>query len=109
MTLGQFYQVYRVSMRVRVDELFGELAEYRRLYNRIALKRPDDPTMIANRMLQSWREQNPITTASVGIAVRLVGELPQNTFERADEALYRAKHDGRDRVAMAPVSVSPHA
>jgi diguanylate cyclase (GGDEF)-like protein len=75
----------------------------------LVLKRPDDPTMIANRMLQSWREQNPITTASVGIAVRLVGELPQNTFERADEALYRAKHDGRDRVAMAPVSVSPHA
>ena len=37
----------------------------------IVLRRPDQPELIANRMLQAWREQNPITTASVGIAIRL--------------------------------------
>ena len=67
----------------------------------VVLRRPEEPEAIANRMLQLWREQNPITTASVGIAVRLGTETPQTTLERADEALYRAKNDGRDRVAMS--------
>jgi diguanylate cyclase (GGDEF)-like protein len=67
----------------------------------VVLRRPDEPELIANRMLQLWREQNPITTASVGIAVRLGTETPQTTLERADEALYRAKNDGRDRVALS--------
>jgi diguanylate cyclase len=75
----------------------------------VVLKRPDEPEMIANRMLQSWREGNPITTASVGIAVRLVTETPQTTLERADEALYRAKNDGRDRAALATAPVTPRA
>ena len=75
----------------------------------VVLKRPDQPELIANRMLQSWRDENPITTASVGVAVRLVTETPQATLERADEALYRAKHEGRDRAAMATVAVSPRA
>ena len=73
----------------------------------LLLKRPDHPESIANRLLQSWREQNPITTASIGIAVRVAGEMPQTTLERADEALYRAKHEGRDRVSMASLSVIP--
>jgi diguanylate cyclase (GGDEF)-like protein len=67
----------------------------------VVLRRPDQPELIANRMLQGWRAQNPITTASVGIAVRLGTETPQTTLERADEALYRAKNEGRDRVAMS--------
>jgi diguanylate cyclase (GGDEF)-like protein len=71
----------------------------------VVLRRPDQPELIANRMLQLWREQNPITTASVGIAVRLGTETPQTTLERADEALYRAKHDGRDRVSMSTSTV----
>ena len=70
----------------------------------VVLRRPDQPELIANRMLQAWREQNPITTASVGIAIRLVTETPQTTLERADEALYRAKNDGRDRVSLASMS-----
>jgi diguanylate cyclase (GGDEF)-like protein len=71
----------------------------------VVLRRPDQPELIAKRMLQQWREQNPITTASVGIAVRLGTETPQTTLERADEALYRAKHEGRDRVAISTTTV----
>ncbi|HUP75101.1 MAG TPA: GGDEF domain-containing protein [Acidimicrobiales bacterium] len=70
----------------------------------VVLRKPDQPELIANRLLQLWREQNPITTASVGIAVRLMTETPQATLERADEALYRAKNEGRDRVSVAPMS-----
>lgn len=73
----------------------------------VVLRRPDQPEQIANRMLQLWREQNPITTASVGIAIRQITETPQTTLERADEALYRAKNDGRDRVAVAWASTVP--
>ena len=73
----------------------------------VVLKRPDQPELIANRLLQAWREQNPITTASVGIAVRHFAEAAQTTLERADEALYRAKNGGRDRVSLAPASATP--
>ena len=73
----------------------------------VVLRRPDQPELIANRMLQLWREQNPITTASIGIAIRQVTETPQTTLERADEALYRAKNDGRDRVSVAWASTVP--
>ena len=75
----------------------------------VVLRKPDQPELIANRMLQLWREQNPITTASVGIAIRQITETPQTTLERADEALYRAKNDGRDRVSLATPSTAPHA
>jgi GGDEF domain-containing protein len=39
-------------------------------------------------------------TISVGVALR--GELESGTelYERADESLYRAKHEGRDRSVM---------
>ena len=37
-------------------------------------------------------------TASVGIAVRRPDESFDSWFARADEALYRAKQGGRDRV-----------
>ena len=73
----------------------------------VVLHKPDQPELIANRMLQLWREQNPITTASVGIAIRQITETPQTTLERADEALYRAKNDGRDRVSLATPSIAP--
>lgn len=73
----------------------------------VVLRRPDDPEVIGNRMLQLWREQNPITTASVGIAIRHATETPQRTLERADEALYRSKHDGRDRVSLAAAHAVP--
>lgn len=40
-------------------------------------------------------------TTSVGVAVRRSGEALEALLRRADDALYRAKDDGRDRVALA--------
>lgn len=44
-------------------------------------------------------------TVSIGYAQQRAGESPANTLQRADSALYRAKHEGRNRVAAA----APHA
>jgi len=43
-------------------------------------------------------------TVSAGVATLVVGENPDGLLNRADEALYRAKHDGRDRVVVAASS-----
>ncbi|MDH2904613.1 MAG: diguanylate cyclase [Actinomycetota bacterium] len=40
-------------------------------------------------------------TVSVGVAVRSVGESAASLVDRADQALYRAKANGRDRVEFA--------
>lgn len=40
-------------------------------------------------------------TASVGVALRLPGEQCDSLVGRADQALYRAKAEGRDRVTVA--------
>jgi diguanylate cyclase (GGDEF)-like protein len=39
-------------------------------------------------------------TVSIGIAEHLPGELWETTFKRADDALYSAKTEGRNRVAF---------
>ena len=41
-------------------------------------------------------------TASVGVAqVQVADEAPEMAYRRADKALYEAKRQGRDRVALA--------
>ena len=45
----------------------------------------------------------PVTvTISIGIALHETGEAPALWLERADRALYAAKHAGRDRVEISP-------
>jgi diguanylate cyclase (GGDEF)-like protein len=51
-----------------------------------------------SRLLEGWRELNPITTFSAGVAIHQDGRSPAATLGRADAALYRAKGAGRDRV-----------
>ncbi|RYZ70863.1 MAG: sensor domain-containing diguanylate cyclase [Lysobacteraceae bacterium] len=42
-------------------------------------------------------------TVSIGVAaIRRRDDTPEDAFRRADEALYAAKHAGRDRVEVAP-------
>jgi diguanylate cyclase (GGDEF)-like protein len=44
----------------------------------------------------------PAPTASLGVAVYPAnGTKPANLLKAADDALYRAKHEGRDRVCVA--------
>ncbi|XVJ70341.1 MAG: GGDEF domain-containing protein [Rhizobacter sp.] len=44
---------------------------------------------------------NRLITVSIGVGFRLPGENPQNWFKRTDNALYDAKHAGRNRVSFA--------
>ncbi|NRF68438.1 diguanylate cyclase [Aquincola sp. S2] len=46
-------------------------------------------------------------TISVGLAIRRPGESAPELMKRADEALYRAKHGGRNRVAVDEVVPAP--
>lgn len=46
-------------------------------------------------------------TSSIGVAVREeLGERLDDSLARADKALYKAKHAGRDCVAVAPLQVA---
>jgi diguanylate cyclase (GGDEF)-like protein len=48
-----------------------------------------------------------IVTCSFGVAEFVVGDTPETLISRADEALYRAKINGRDRVELASDAAMP--
>lgn len=62
-----------------------------------------DATRLAERLRASLSEPFAIrgeqisVSASIGIALREVGEDPENVIDRADRAMYKAKDSGRDR------------
>jgi diguanylate cyclase (GGDEF)-like protein len=53
------------------------------------------------RLLNGWRATRPVVTLSAGLAVRLAGRSASQTFSDADDALYRGKQAGRDRLVVA--------
>jgi diguanylate cyclase (GGDEF)-like protein len=59
-----------------------------------------DAQLTANRLLDQWRELRPGSTFSAGVAVHIRDDLPAQTLEFADQALYRAKERGRDQVRL---------
>jgi diguanylate cyclase (GGDEF)-like protein len=50
-----------------------------------------------DRLNRGWTTGNPLATYSAGFAVHDPAVEPRQVLARADEALYRAKADGRDR------------
>jgi diguanylate cyclase (GGDEF)-like protein len=56
------------------------------------------PTL-ARRLKDSW--QHPTVTFSAGLAAFQKGDTLQSLIQRADEALYRAKSNGRNRIELA--------
>ncbi len=49
----------------------------------------------------SWGNRQLLVTFSAGVAMRLRGEAETAFIHRADQALYQAKHVGKDRVIVA--------
>ena len=48
-------------------------------------------------------------TISIGVTPMIFGEEMNEAIARADEALYRAKEGGRNRVEIAEINTQPHA
>ncbi|MEJ6004978.1 GGDEF domain-containing protein [Paucibacter sp. AS339] len=64
---------------------------------------------IVERLLSRVRVSRPLPehpergyTCSAGLALAVWGESAETLLARADKALYQAKADGRDRIAIAP-------
>lgn len=61
----------------------------------------------AARVAERLRQQiaasgvDPVVTASIGVATGCHGSSPDDVLSAADEALYKAKRQGRDRVVVA--------
>ncbi|MEW8461280.1 MAG: diguanylate cyclase [Candidatus Thiodiazotropha endolucinida] len=49
-------------------------------------------------MKRSTKEKLPSVTVSVGAASCRRGDSPETLLERADQALYQAKEEGRNRI-----------
>ena len=63
---------------------------------------PDTSTDTAREALERLRTSLPSSaTCSVGLALWDGSESPDHLVQRADDALYRAKAEGRDRLIVA--------
>lgn len=100
-----------VQRRLRATDMFGRLGGEEFLVlaagNGLA-----DATRLAEELCRSLRE-HPMAgdrgwvTASFGVAVYEIGDTGDAILARADQALYAAKRDGRDRVAVEQRNTSP--
>jgi two-component system cell cycle response regulator len=59
--------------------------------------------VVAETPVRAGGNEVPVTI-SVGVAEGVAGSSGDSLMQRADEALYRAKQGGRDRVELAPPS-----
>lgn len=58
-------------------------------------------TRVIDRIMQAWRDTDPLTTCSCGMATHRADQNVAQTLESADRALYEAKNQGRDRYCTA--------
>jgi len=79
-----------------IDEIRKAVAKYRFTLRKGAREK-SDTSGIRDRGKASKRNSLKVTF-SAGVAVRASGEKPEEVMKRADELLYKAKEDGRNRV-----------
>lgn len=66
----------------------------------VMLRAGGDLVALADRLVREWARRGDGITVSAGLAVCQRGEHPRSVFLRADDALYRAKRRGRDRLEV---------
>ena len=79
-----------------IDEIRKAVAKYRFTPRKGSWKKPDT-SGIQDRGKAAKRKALKVTF-SAGVAVRASGEKPEEVMKRADQLLYQAKEDGRNRV-----------
>ncbi len=66
----------------------------------VARRAFSDPVAVAQRILRGWANSGRSTTLSAGVALHETNVDVDETFDRADQALYRAKASGKNRAQM---------
>jgi len=61
-----------------------------------------DALPVANRLLQAWRDLGPGRGFSAGVAIHTSSDIPEQTLDHADEAVRRAKKQGKNQVCLYP-------
>lgn len=74
-----------------------------------AVKAMDKVRQFVSECPFNFNNERIVVTVSVGVAAFAAGDTPESVFERADEALYRAKHGGRNRVVAATMTQMPES
>jgi len=69
-----------------------------------ALRIADDMRVAVASCGMHANKQPVAITLSGGLAMFAAGDQPDQVFERADQALYRAKHNGKNRIELAELS-----
>lgn len=100
----------RITATVRKTDMVARLAGDEFVVVLEMLPTPDDADTTAHKMLPQLRlpfalSNNVVTVgASIGVAVFLPGDPPDIAalLARADQAMYRAKAEGKNRIAIAP-------
>ncbi len=75
----------------------------------VARRAHADPVAVADRVLSGWEGRIHGTTLSAGVALQEPGVSTEETFARADVALYRAKAAGKNRAELWDPSMGPHS
>jgi diguanylate cyclase (GGDEF)-like protein len=84
------------SSALRGDDRLGRVGG-----DEFAVLLPDCGLDSAHQVARRIRIATPSeTTCSIGLATWEPEEAPADLLDRADEALYRAKREGRDRLAI---------
>ncbi|MEL7155637.1 MAG: diguanylate cyclase [Actinomycetota bacterium] len=66
----------------------------------VARRAFSDPLAVADRILIGWSNSGRSTTISAGVALHESSSNADDTFDRADKALYQAKAAGKNRAHM---------
>lgn len=95
--------VQRTQHNLRSQDLLGRLGgeEFAVLLPGLDLEAARSLAERLRLALAARTDQGPTATASFGVVEAAAGERAQTLIERADRALYRAKREGKNRVAVA--------